>query len=293
MGEREGGLPWPGGHAAQASLGARFWARVAVVTVLALATVLVVPHLAGPGHPSGGLAKGAPPVGVLLATSVIISLLTTGALYLAMRRDLKLPVAVALYAVAYESLVVAVKFGLGPYGLYEVNRRAPLSVWGGNGVGVLGALLIAAAVFVLYFAVYGSLYIWVRRNVRHRRPEARLTPKMRAMGTTFGVVLPVLVLGAGGWMAVVALFSLPAQYLSLLFSSGVAGLTALALAAATVLAGMVFRSTADQVGALGTANLLVNVFLVGLVFLVLLHVLWVVYVAVLTSLWPLNTVVPK
>jgi len=86
---------------------------------------------------------------------------------------------------------------------------------------------------------------------------------------------------------------LPLQYLDLLFSSGVAGLTALALAGATVLAGMTLRAAAEQVSVLGTANLLVNVFLVGLVFLVLLHVLWVVYVAVLGSLWPLNTVVPK
>jgi hypothetical protein len=44
---------------------------------------------------------------------------------------------------------------------------------------------------------------------------------------------------------------------------------------------------------LSTANLLVNVFLVGLVFLVLFHILWVVYILVVTSIWPLNTVVPK
>ena len=154
-------------------------------------------------------------------------------------------------------------------------------------------LLIAVVVFFLYFIVYGLLYIWARRNVRYPQRGLNLTPRKRAVGLTFAVILPVLVLGAGGWMVAVVVLSLPVQYLDLLFSSGVAVLTALALAGATVLAGMVFRSTADQVSVLGTANLLINVFMVGLVFLVLLHVLWVVYVAVLTSLWPLNTVVPK
>lgn len=287
------GWSWPGRHAGQASLPRRFWARVGLTTVVALVTVLTVPHLAGPGHRSGGLPNGAPPVGVLLATSVVICLVTTGALYLVMRRDLRLPLAVALYAVAYEALVVAVKFGLGPYGLYEVNRKAPISLWAGGGVGAGGALLIAVVVFALYFAVYGALYRWARRRVRHPQPAPKPAPSKRAAGLTFAVIVPVLVLAAGGWVVAVVAFSLPLQYLDLLFSSGVAGLTALALAGATVLAGMALRGTAEQVSVLGTANLLVNVFLVGLVFLVLLHVLWVVYVAVLGSLWPLNTVVPK
>jgi len=293
MGKARRELSWPGRHAGQVSLSGRFWARVGVATLLALAVVVVVPHLAGPGRSSGALAKGAPPVGVLLASSVLVGLVTTGALYLAVRRDLKLPVTVALYAVAYETLVVAVKFGLGPFGLYEVNRRVAITLLSGSGVGAGGASLIAIAVFSLYFIVYGLLYLWARESVRHRQTRLHTFPKKRPVVFTFLVLVPVLLLGAGGWVAAVLLLSLPIQYLDLVFSSGVAGFTALALGGAAVLAGMAFRSTADQVRVLGTANLLINVFFVGLVFLVVLHVLWVVYIAVVTSLWPLNTVVPK
>jgi hypothetical protein len=43
----------------------------------------------------------------------------------------------------------------------------------------------------------------------------------------------------------------------------------------------------------GNAAVLVSFFWLGLYFLVLYHVLWVVYVLVLFSLWPLKVVVPK
>ena len=74
--------------------------------MVALAAAIVVPHLASrqPGH--GQLVDGIPPVDVLVAASVIIGAVTTVAVYLAVRRDLKLPARVALYAAGYEALVV-------------------------------------------------------------------------------------------------------------------------------------------------------------------------------------------
>ena len=244
--------------------------------------------------PSGALAAGSPPVSVLLATSVVIGAVTTVAIYLGVRRDLKLPVVAAIYAAAYEALVVAVKFGLGPYGLYQVNRRVAITetVFGIDDA--VGAAVTALLVFVLYFIVYGLLYRWARNRARYEVLDIkRDVPRMNPVVPTMAVLVAVLGLGAGGWIVVVAFVEPVAQYLGFVFSSGVAGLTALALAGATGLAALVFRSTVAQMRAVGTANLLVNVFLVGLVFLVLYHVLWVVYILVITSIWPLNTVVPK
>ena len=43
----------------------------------------------------------------------------------------------------------------------------------------------------------------------------------------------------------------------------------------------------------GDAALLVSVFWLGLGFLALYHALWVVYVLVLTSIWPLKVITPK
>ena len=289
----DGAPQWPSGHVGRPSLPMRFWARVGASSVVALAAALVVPHLASrhPGH--GPLVDGMPPVDVLVAASVIIGAVTTAAVYLAVRLDLKLPVRVALYAAAYEALVVAVKFGLAPYGLYHVNEHVAIteSLFGIDDAA--GATVTAVVIFALYFAVYGLLYLWARRGVTHAERATRSGRGLNRLVPTAAVVVSVLGLGAGGWVLVIATVQPAAQYLDFVFSSVVAVFTALALAGATALAAMVFRSTAQQVRALGTANLLVNVFLVGLVFLVLFHILWVVYILVVTSIWPLNTVVPK
>src|SRR4051794_6513695 len=65
-----------------------------------------------PRHARDGSAS--PPAGMLLLAAALVTALTTGALYVALRRDLRLPVVVALTAVAYNALVVGLKFVLGP-----------------------------------------------------------------------------------------------------------------------------------------------------------------------------------
>lgn len=289
----ERGPEWPGAHAGRPNLPMRFWARVAASSVVALAAAVVVPHLASRHAAKGKLVDGMPPVDVLVAASVIIGAVTTAAVYLAVRRDLKLPVRVALYAATYEALVVAVKFGLAPYGLYHVNAHVAITEQLFGIDDAAGATATAVLIFALYFSVYGLLYLWARRGTTHVARASSPGPVPSRLVPTAAIVVSVLGLGAGGWVLVVAAAQPAAQYLAFIFSSAVAGFTALALAGATALAAMVFRSTAEQMRVLGTANLLVNVFLVGLVFLVLFHILWVIYILVVTSIWPLNTVVPK
>ncbi len=66
-----------------------------------------------------------------------------------------------------------------------------------------------------------------------------------------------------------------------------------ALAGAVVLARLALTSTAERARAVGDATLLASVFWVGVAYLALYHALWVVYVLVLTSLWPLKVVTSK
>ena len=54
-----------------------------------------------------------------------------------------------------------------------------------------------------------------------------------------------------------------------------------------------FHSAAERARVLGDAAVLVNLFWVGLAFLAICQALWVVYVLVLTSIWPLKTVTSK
>ena len=83
------------------------------------------------------------------------------------------------------------------------------------------------------------------------------------------------------------------DYLDFVFSSGVSLLIACALAGATALAALAFDASSKRAHAVGDATMYVSFFWVGLYFLALYHVLWVVYVLVLTSIWPLKVVTPK
>jgi hypothetical protein len=83
------------------------------------------------------------------------------------------------------------------------------------------------------------------------------------------------------------------EYVGFVFSSSVSLLVALALSGAGALATLAFTDTADRAAAIGDVSLLAMFFWVGVAFLALYHVLWVVYVLVLTTIWPLKVVVPK
>jgi hypothetical protein len=234
-----------------------------------------------------------PPLSMLVVAGALIAALTTGILFAALRFDFALPVTVALYAVAYNGLIVAVKFVFGPAGLYEVNQSVDLSsdlsdpAWAAlGGVFVLG----------LYAAVYYALYRLTRRRLERRPDDARSASRSRAW-----IVLPILVAGylfAGGGVLVVLAIPLffasgGIEYVQFVFSSTYGLATGLALAGATGLAALAFRDVGERARVAGDIGVLVAFFWVGLAFLVLYQALWVVYVLVLTSLWPLRVVVPK
>src|SRR5205085_1233591 len=107
-------------------------------------------------------------------------------------------------------------------------------------------------------------------------------------------VLFLLGIGSGGAILILLLPLFGGlDYLDFVFSSGVSLLVALALAAATAFAALAFDATSKRAHALGDATMYMSFFWVGLYFLALYHVLWVVYVLVLTSIWPLKVVTPK
>jgi hypothetical protein len=108
------------------------------------------------------------------------------------------------------------------------------------------------------------------------------------------IVLTILIVATGGALLLV-LFPLIAgvEYLDFVFSSSLSLLIAVILACATAFAAMTFDSAAERARLVGDASVFVSFFWVGLYFLALYHVLWVVYVLVLTAIWPLKVVTPK
>ncbi len=253
---------------------------------LALLVAVVFPRVVHGG-------SGIPPIGILVASGAFISALTTGALWFAIQKDLGLPQRVALYAVGYNALIVLVKFVLAPLGVYQVNQSVTLETFLPFNQ-LFGAGMTAAIVFLLYLGVYGLIYRLFRRGVlvAHPRQKRRLT----SGGVGLSVVAGGLLLaGSGGaFLLIPLLVAVSAtDYLRFVFSSAVALEIVLVLVAASVLAGLAFRTVAERADMYGNAAVLVSFFWLGLYFLALYHVLWVIYVLVLFSLWPLKVVVPK
>ena len=266
---------------------AHVWLKLGVGFGVALAAVELVPRTTSGGE--------TPPVGAMLATAALVALATTVALVLLVRFDLRLPLRIAVLAAVWNVLVVVVKFVLGPRGFYEVNQNVDLTdLFTLNDA--FGATVTAAFVLTLYALGYWVLY---RLFGRRRLPTLeRVATSRGARGVAVAaLVTALLVAGATGGVFVVfaPLFFLGGglEYLSFVFSSSLSLLVAALLAAAAAFAGLAFRSTAEQARAVGDATVVVSFFWVGLAFLALYHVLWVVYVLVLTSIWPLKVVTPK
>jgi hypothetical protein len=259
--------------------------KFAVAGALSFAVVLLVPRTVS----SGG---DVPPVRMLIETAVIVSLVCAVALFWGIRSDLRLPLKVGLYAVVFNTLVIVVKLALAPHGFYDVNQSRNLT----SGLEIddsFAAVAAAALIFVLYAVVYVVLYRYFRSRIAHfaaADPVPRI-PRGLAIGL---VVLVLLGIGSGGAILILLLPLFGGlDYLDFVFSSGVSLLIALALAAATGLAALAFDAASKRAHALGDATLYMSFFWIGLYFLALYHVLWVVYVLVLTSIWPLKVVTPK
>ena len=253
---------------------------------VALVVAIALPRISGGG-------KGMPPVAVLVSAGALIAAVTMVAFWFALRRDLGVPQRAALYAVGYMTLVVVVKFVLAPIGVYQADQRVaietvvPLNQ-------PIGAALVAAVVLLLYMGAYALIYLPFRRRLVARDPAKRR--RMLAAGFALpAIAAALLIAGTGGAFILLPLLLLAngSQYLGFVFSSSVALLIVGFLVAASALAVMAFRSVADRAQVVGDASILVSFFWLGLFFLVLYHVLWVVYVLVLFSLWPLKVVVPK
>ena len=262
------------------------WARVVLASGLALVVVVLVPRMGGGG--------ARPALQTLLLTGGLLAAVTAPVLYLAVRRPLGLGILTAVCMVVYNLLVIAVKFVLAPHGLYQVNQVKTLTGLT-NVSDTFGAVLTAGLVFVLYLAVYLVLYRIARSRVAallQRDKEGQAKGGKAAVVVMTLLLVTALAVSGGGVILLVGAAG-AAQYLGFVFSSGVAGLIALALVVAIALASQVFTSAAERARAAGDVAVLVSFFWLGLYFLALYHVLWVVYILVVTSVWPLKVVVPK
>jgi hypothetical protein len=230
-----------------------------------------------------------PPLASLALIGAVIAGVTAAALYTIVRKDLRLPSrAAASLALAFV-LIALVKFVLAPLGLYEVNAMKALDDYLGTVADPVGAAITAGAVFGLYALVYWIVY----RVVAPRGARSRVRIRVRKRTLVLGLVATCLVGVSGAWLIALAVLVAPGQYLEFVFASGAGVVVAAALVIAATLIGSAFRALERKPQVVAEVGAIVSLFWLGLGFLALYHVLWIVYVLVLGSIWPLRTVTPK
>jgi hypothetical protein len=259
--------------------------KLAVAAALSFAVVLLAPR-------SVDAEPGVPPAGMLLATASLVAVICGALLAWGLRSDLGLPVKVAVYAVVFNVAVIVVKLGLAPRGFYEVNQERNLEGLFSIDDPIM-AFLAGVFIFALYYAAYFVLFRMFRNKVAGTAPSEPKFVSGQALAVTV-VIATVLLIATGGAviLAVVPLIA-GLDYLDFVFSSGLSLAIAALLAAATAFAALAFNSAASRARLIGDVSLLISFFWVGLFFIALYHALWVVYVLLLTSIWPLKVVTPK
>jgi hypothetical protein len=263
------------------------WLKVVIAFGLAALVATWLPGASGEG--------ATPPTGELVASAALIAALTTAALILVLRFDLGLPATAVLYTVAFNVLIVLVKFVWGPAGLYEVNIEVGRDLSSQLG-DPYQATFAACLVLALYLAVYAGIYSFTKRRLEHQVD----VPRDRRAGSSWlllGVVIVVFFMATGGGLVVLALplfFGAGGfEYIQFVFSSAFALAIAFALVGATTLAALAFHEVGERAKLIGDVGVLMAFFWVGLAFLVIYHVVWVIYIVALVALWPLRVVVPK
>jgi hypothetical protein len=217
----------------------------------------------------------------------------TVALYAIVRRDLRLPSLVAAaFAVAF-ALIGLVKFVLAPSGLYEINAVRALDDLFGSVANMMGAVFTAAAVFGLYAIGYRIAARLGYEDAPWRRRRVDRTSRGGSLVVAILFAVVIVLTGGGIVLFGLLLLTAPRQYLEFVFSSWAGLGIALALVAATTLIQQVFARIGRHPQLVAQIGTVVTLFWLGLGFLALYHVLWIVYVLTLGSIWPLRTVTPK
>jgi hypothetical protein len=238
-----------------------------------------------------------PGFAVFLLTGLTAIVLTAGLFGYIYRLGMGLGKTVLVLAAGYNALIAAVKLGLAPAALYQANREQafdaaladPNRVWFYLGVG--------SGVLLLYLLVFGVMYGVFRRRFRRRSLPSESPPEQRGRWSNRTIVIGVVVLVAIAasflWIMPVVYVGFPTfSYLFYIFSTFGAAIT-LALILAAVLAYKSFDEVEKRAVRLGDATLLASFFWLGLALIVLYHVMWVVFLLTLVSIWPFQTYTPK
>lgn len=269
--------------------------KLIIFCLLSVLAILFIPRIDKTLFP---LSNGPGSITVL-GVGLVMTLFTAGVIYFGANSSLNLPKKFLLFTFLYNALIIAVKFTISPLSVYQANQVKTFSFQINQNPFTLA--IIAAVIFLLYFIVFSGIYLYFKRKVKKAISQEVTTHVEKTKGhkalVFWGMTLlvGVIILAGGGTIfafpLIFSMFSL--EYLSFVFSTIFGALIALALIGAIYFVSAAFSSVADQAIAMRDITVLISFFWIGAAFLLVYHALWVVYLLILTALWPLRVVVPK
>jgi len=155
---------------------------------------------------------------------------------------------------------------------------------------------------VIILAIYGLVFFLIYKASDQKYKTVLNVPKQKRTKRTFwtyfiATILFSLFIFASGYGLLLFLFFLPfSQTLSFygfIFTSSIGLVIIVSLFVIVTIASLAFNSLTDQAIAVKNATFLASFLGIGIVFLLIYHLLWSVYMVILTSLWPLKTFSPS
>ena len=233
---------------------------------------------------------------VFLLAGVAAVVLTAGLFGFIDRLGMGFGRTVLVLAAGYNALIAAVKLGLAPAALYRANSRESFDASVQDPNSLIYYLSVGFGVLLLYVLVFGVMYRLFRRRFRRRSLSSDAPRDRRGVTGRMLVVIVVAVVALAVsllWVAPLLYVGLPTlSYLVYIFSTFGVAIT-LALVLAAFLAYRTFDEVEKRAVRLGDATLLATFFWLGLALIVLYHVMWVVFLLTLVSIWPFQTYTPK
>jgi hypothetical protein len=273
--------------------GAKSFSTLTVALVLfglaGSAVMVAVPGLfAGPVRPE---------FTVFLIAGMAAIVLTAGLFGYIYRLGMGFGRTVLVLAAGYNALIAAVKLGLAPAALYQANREQAFDAAFGDPNDLWFYLGVGSGVLLLYLLVFGVMYGVFKRRFRRRSLPSEPPPEQNGRWSSgalvVGAVAIVALAASFLWIMPVVYVGFPTfSYLFYIFSTFGAAIT-LALVLAAILAYRSFDEVEKRAVRLGDATLLASFFWLGLALILLYHVMWVVFLLTLVSIWPFQTYTPK
>lgn len=262
-------------------------ARPISVRILFVAALFGAALLAAWGFPRLDYAinpgAGYPGLISFVGVGLVVLGLTTLLMWVGLRRLLPKTGVFLAAALGYNALVIAVKFSLSPLSVYRQESGSDA----GSGFFFLNNQLaypgLAAITAILYGAVFFGLYGIARAQLQ-RRLGITVARERRFVQ----LIVVMFVLAVVGGVTVIGLLGFLEYSLLVVFSTVLGLFVAIALIGAVALCSIAFREVTDQAVLLRNVSLLSTFAWIGLAFIAAYHILWLVFLLTLISLWPLS-----